>query len=366
MSDIKLERTPSIRLYICRLSWGFWLLMFPCFKLNNGGFPSILLSCCCSPELSILSAPRAADLADGHWVNLNKQRALRNTWKPKIHAFLKIIIFVWKKRVMCDISVRLTFILTWRNALLLFRICNLCYYGRVVHGNEMLRTFGYTVLFLGKHYQAHYSPPGCAQALERPLFATLKSHFCTSHTPVLTSETKYQREEEETEEETVTTAGPKCEVTVRCAGDKQSVSPASKPFVSDVAVAGSIAPAFCCRYCTLQLLSTHYNINCVIRLQCLPRDGDRRPTGPAGWLQQQHACNISIILVSPCWKTLSVRPPPTDCCYLVISLQLREGKEKLHTACRLGTRFTTCFVIFYLIYFSLRLLYIYIYIYPLH
>ena len=33
---------------------------------------------------------------------------------------------------------RLTFILTWRNALLLFRICNLCYYGRVVHGNEML------------------------------------------------------------------------------------------------------------------------------------------------------------------------------------------------------------------------------------
>lgn len=124
--------------------------------------------------------------------------------------------------------------------------------------------------------------PGCAQALERPLFATLKSHFCTSHTPVLTSETKYQREEEETEEEAVTTAGPKCEVTVRCAGDKQSVSPASKPFVSDVAVAGSIAPAFCCRYCTLQLLSTHYNINCVIRLQCLPRDGDRRPTGPAG------------------------------------------------------------------------------------
>lgn len=198
MSDIKLERTPSIRLYICRLSWGLWLLMFPCFRLNNGGFPSILLSCCCTPELSILSAPRAADLADGHWVNLNKQRALRNTWKPKIHAFLKIIIFVWKKRVMCDISVRLTFILTWRNALLLFRICNLCYYGRVVHGNEMLRTFGYTVLFLGKHYQAHYSPPGCAQALERPLFATLKSHFCTSHTPVLTSETKYQREEEET------------------------------------------------------------------------------------------------------------------------------------------------------------------------
>lgn len=78
-------------------------------------------------------------------------------------------------------------------------------------------------------------------------------------------------------------------MTVRCAGGKQSVSPALKPCVSAVVVAGSIAPAFCCcscscccsRYCTLRLQSTHHNINCVIRLQCLPRDGDRPPaTGP--------------------------------------------------------------------------------------
>lgn len=149
----------------------------------------------------------------------------------------------------------------------------------------MLRTFGYTVLFLGKHYQAHYSPPGCAQAMERPLFATLKSHFYSKRAlpiPRCLRARQNISEKKKKQEEAVTTAGPKCEVTVRCAGDKQSVSPASKPFVSAVAVAGSIAPAFCCRYCTLQLLSTHYNINCVIRLQCLPRDGDRRPTGPAG------------------------------------------------------------------------------------
>lgn len=98
MSDIKLERTPSIRLYICRLSWGLWLLMFPCFKLNNGGFPSILLSCCCTPELSILSAPRAADLADGHWVNLNKQRAYMEYMETENSRFFKNYYFCVKKK----------------------------------------------------------------------------------------------------------------------------------------------------------------------------------------------------------------------------------------------------------------------------
>lgn len=90
-----------------------------------------------------------------------------------------------KQQQAFAISARLTFILTWRNALLLFRICNLCYYGRVVHGNEMLCTFGYTVLFLGKHYQAYYSPLA-VHRLERPLFAALKSHFIRSmqsHSP---------------------------------------------------------------------------------------------------------------------------------------------------------------------------------------
>lgn len=75
------------------------------------------------------------------------------------------------------ISARLTFILTRWDALLLFRICNLCYYGRVVHGNEMLRTFGCTALFFGDHHPARcysYGSPAVHRLLLR---AALKSHF---------------------------------------------------------------------------------------------------------------------------------------------------------------------------------------------
>lgn len=130
-------------------------------------------------------------------------------------------------------------------------------------------------LFLGIHYQAYYSPPAVHRR-ERQLFAPLKPHFIRSmqsHSPELTNKAKCQREK-------AATVRPTSGVTVRCAGDTRSVSPASKSCVSAVAVAGSIAPAFCC-YCTLRLQSTHYNINCVILLQCLPRDGVRPPTtGP--------------------------------------------------------------------------------------
>lgn len=96
----------------------------------------------------------------------------------------------------------------------------------------MLCTFGYTVLFLGKHYQAHYSPLA-VHRLKRPLFAALKSHFIRSmqsHFPGA-----YKQDEMPVRGSVQTS-----EVTVRCAGDKQSVNPALKSCVS--AVAGSIAP----------------------------------------------------------------------------------------------------------------------------
>ncbi len=137
-----------------------------------------------------------------------------------------------------DISVRLTFILTWRNALLLFRICNLCYNGRVVHGNEMLCTFGYTVLFLGKHYQAYYSPLA-VHRLESPLCAPLKSHFTRSmqsHSPGAYKQDEMSARGSGHGASRIWGDSP------RCAGAKQSVSPALKSCVSAVVVAGSIAP----------------------------------------------------------------------------------------------------------------------------
>lgn len=86
----------------------------------------------------------------------------------------------------------LTFILAWGNALLLFGICNLCYYGRVVHGIEMFVRSRF-VLFLGKHYQDeyycyyyyyYYSPLTAAGAAgagvngkTRAAFAPSKSNF---------------------------------------------------------------------------------------------------------------------------------------------------------------------------------------------
>lgn len=144
-------------------------------------------------------------------------------------------------------------------------------------------TFGYTVLFPGKHYQAHYSPLA-VHRLERPLFAPLKPHFIRSvrsHSPELTNKAKCQREK-------AATVRPTSAATVRCAGDTRSASPASKSCASAAAVAGSIAPASCC-YCALRLQSTHYNINCVILLQCLPRDGGRPPTaGPCKLISTAH------------------------------------------------------------------------------
>jgi len=135
----------------------------------------------------------------------------------------------------------------------------------------MLRTFGYTALFLGEHYQARYSPLAVHILLQRPLRAPLKSHFTRSRQSHAAEELKKQNKQKKTR--------GKCqwgdavrvaEVRVRCAGGKQSVGPALKPCVSAVAAAGSIAPAFWCCHCTLRLQSTHYNINCVIRFQCLP------------------------------------------------------------------------------------------------
>lgn len=142
---------------------------------------------------------------------------------------------------MCvwDVPVRLTFILTWRNALLLFRICNLCYYGRVVHGNEMLCTFGYRFFFScyssANITKTYYSPPA-VHRLERPRCAALKSGFISSmqfHSPgAYTSTHARTQKHEMSARRRGGHYAPTSGVTVRRAGDKQSVSPAIESCVS--------------------------------------------------------------------------------------------------------------------------------------
>lgn len=180
----------------------------------------------------------------------------------------------------------------------------------------MLCTFGYTVLFLGKHYQSVLQSPGCAQARASAVCG-VKIPFHSKHAVPFpfTDKTGCQRDEEGGE---AATARPASAVTVRCAGDKQSVSPAFKSCVSAVVVAGSIAP----RLLLLLLLpllyapapvNTHHNINCVIRLQCLPRDGDRPPaTGPCR-LNYNNTPSTGLLSPSVQAEKLSVRPPLTVC-----------------------------------------------------
>lgn len=222
-----------------------------------------------------------------------------------------------------DVPVRLTFILTWRNALLLFRICNLCYYGRVVHGNEMLCTFGYR-FFL---FFFSLSPPPVIPPRTLPQHATVPrlctgssvrgaqrsnpgflSQACTSIPLELTHAHARREKKKKPKTKHEMSArrrgghcAPTCGVTVRRAGDKQSVGPAVEWCVSGrhSTAAARSAPA--------RLGSALSSLSCSCVLQCLPRDGDRPP--PAGpcksWAtqQQQHGSNTPIILGG------SVRPP---------------------------------------------------------
>lgn len=165
----------------------------------------------------------------------------------------------------------------------------------------MLCTFGYTVLFLGKHYQSVLQSPGCAQA-RASAACSIKIPFYSKHAVPFpfTNKPECQREEEEEE---AATARPTSEVTVRCAGDKQSVSPAFKSCVSAVVVAGSIAP----RLLLLPLLLLYapaplHTLQYQLRDTVTVFTQRWRPSSCHRAMQaqlQQHAFNVSIILLSP-------------------------------------------------------------------
>lgn len=135
----------------------------------------------------------------------------------------------------------------------------------------MLCTFGYTVLFLGIHRQAYYSPLA-VRRLQRPLFAPLKSHFIRSmqsHSPDLTKKEMSLRGGK------AATGRPTSEVTVRCA-ERQ-------PCIEVLCVRCG-----CCRRRSprLPLLLLYapasvHTLSAAVLLQCLLRDGGRPPTtGP--------------------------------------------------------------------------------------
>lgn len=162
---------------------------------------------------------------------------------------------------------------------------------------------GCTALFFGDHHPARcysYGPPAVYRLLLR---APLKSHF--TGTVQVPSAQKHWRGRKKNSSGRWKRTKDRFQTWSDSADVQEtnkSVSPALKPpYVSSVvaAAAGSIAPAFCrgcsccCCYCALRLQSTHYNINCVIWLQCLPRDGDRPPAchrlalhnnAPPAWL----------------------------------------------------------------------------------
>jgi len=149
--------------------------------------------------------------------------------------------------------------------------------------------FGYTVLFLGKHYQAHYSPLAVHALQKRPL---LTSHVNSMHAVPFTRPMSERGERpnmwgDSPDVHKQSVSSPALEMCVS-AGAGSILPPA--------AAAATVAPTH-----THTLTHTH-NINCVIRLQCLPRDGDRAPAAS----QLSTTTRLQSAHLSVCWCSCSL------------------------------------------------------------